>query len=54
MSLTNQRAADKRRAGQPPGPEGSITKLFFSEHTQRLHTLPSSSRAPPPGVGRRG
>ena len=39
VSLTNQRAAAKRRAGQPPGPEGSITKLFFSEHTQRLQEL---------------
>jgi alkylation response protein AidB-like acyl-CoA dehydrogenase len=38
-SLTNQRAAAKGRAGQPLGPEGSITKLFFSEHTQRLQTL---------------
>ena len=39
VSLTNQRAAAKRRAGQPLGPEGSITKLFFSEHTQRLQEL---------------
>jgi alkylation response protein AidB-like acyl-CoA dehydrogenase len=39
VSLTNQRAADRRRAGQPPGPEGSIAKLFFSEHTQRLQNL---------------
>jgi alkylation response protein AidB-like acyl-CoA dehydrogenase len=39
VSLTNQRAAAKRRAGQPLGPEGSITKLFFSEHTQRLQNL---------------
>jgi alkylation response protein AidB-like acyl-CoA dehydrogenase len=38
-SLTNQRAAARRRAGQPPGPEGSITKLFFSEHTKRLSEL---------------
>jgi alkylation response protein AidB-like acyl-CoA dehydrogenase len=39
ITLTNQRAADRRRAGQPPGPEGSIGKLFFSEHTQRLQNL---------------
>ena len=38
-SLTNQRAAARRRAGQPPGPEGSVSKLFFSEHTQRVQTL---------------
>jgi alkylation response protein AidB-like acyl-CoA dehydrogenase len=37
--LTNQRAAARRRAGQTPGPEGSITKLFFSEHTKRLSDL---------------
>jgi alkylation response protein AidB-like acyl-CoA dehydrogenase len=39
VSLTNERAAARRRAGQAPGPEGSITKLFFSEHTQRLQNL---------------
>jgi alkylation response protein AidB-like acyl-CoA dehydrogenase len=39
VSLTNQRAAARRRAGQAPGPEGSISKLFFSEHTQRLQNL---------------
>jgi alkylation response protein AidB-like acyl-CoA dehydrogenase len=39
VSYTNQRAAARRRAGQPPGPEASITKLFFSEHTQRLQNL---------------
>jgi alkylation response protein AidB-like acyl-CoA dehydrogenase len=37
--LTNQRAAARRRAGQPPGPEGSSTKLFFSEHSKRLQNL---------------
>jgi alkylation response protein AidB-like acyl-CoA dehydrogenase len=37
--LTNQRAAARRRAGPPPGPEGSITKLFFSEHSKRLQNL---------------
>jgi alkylation response protein AidB-like acyl-CoA dehydrogenase len=39
VTLTNQRAAARRRAGQPPGPEGSISKLFFSEHSQRLQNL---------------
>jgi alkylation response protein AidB-like acyl-CoA dehydrogenase len=39
VKLTNQRAADRRRAGQQTGPEASITKLFFSEHTQRVQTL---------------
>ena len=37
--MTNQRAAARRRAGQPPGPEASIAKLFFSEHSQRLQNL---------------
>jgi len=39
VSMTNQRAAARRRAGQPAGPEASVTKLFFSEHTQRLQNL---------------
>jgi alkylation response protein AidB-like acyl-CoA dehydrogenase len=39
VSMTKQRAAARRRAGQPPGPEGSVSKLFFSEHTQRLQEL---------------
>jgi len=39
ISLTGRRAAARRRAGQPPGPEGSIMKLFFSEHTQRVQDL---------------
>jgi alkylation response protein AidB-like acyl-CoA dehydrogenase len=39
ISWTNRRAAARRRAGQPPGPEGSIAKLFFSEHTQRVQNL---------------
>jgi alkylation response protein AidB-like acyl-CoA dehydrogenase len=39
VSLTNQRAAARRKVGQAPGPEASITKLFFSEHTQRLQNL---------------
>jgi len=39
VTMTKQRAAARRRAGQPPGPEGSVSKLFFSEHTQRLQAL---------------
>jgi alkylation response protein AidB-like acyl-CoA dehydrogenase len=39
ITMTNQRAAARRRAGQPAGPEASISKLFFSEHTQRLQEL---------------
>jgi alkylation response protein AidB-like acyl-CoA dehydrogenase len=39
VTMTNQRAAARRRAGQPAGPEGSIGKLLFSEHTQRLQNL---------------
>jgi alkylation response protein AidB-like acyl-CoA dehydrogenase len=39
VTWTNQRAAARRRAGQPPGPEGSVSKLFYSEHTQRLQNL---------------
>ena len=39
IKLTSQRASDRRRSGQTPGPEGSISKLFFSEHTQRLQNL---------------
>jgi alkylation response protein AidB-like acyl-CoA dehydrogenase len=39
IAFTNERAAARRRAGQPPGPEASIVKLFFSEHTQRLQNL---------------
>jgi alkylation response protein AidB-like acyl-CoA dehydrogenase len=37
--LTNQRSAARRRAGQPPGPEASIMKLFFTEHSKRLQNL---------------
>jgi alkylation response protein AidB-like acyl-CoA dehydrogenase len=39
VKFTNQRAGDRRRAGHPRGQEGSITKLLFSEHTQRLANL---------------
>jgi alkylation response protein AidB-like acyl-CoA dehydrogenase len=36
--LTNQRAADNRRAGTP-GPEGSVGKLSFAEENQRIFEL---------------
>jgi alkylation response protein AidB-like acyl-CoA dehydrogenase len=39
VTMTKQRAAARRRGGQPPGPEASIGKLFFSEHTQRVQNL---------------
>jgi alkylation response protein AidB-like acyl-CoA dehydrogenase len=39
VTITMQRAAARRRAGQPAGPEASIGKLFFSEHSQRLQEL---------------
>jgi alkylation response protein AidB-like acyl-CoA dehydrogenase len=38
-AFTNQRVAANRRSGHSAGPEGSISKLFFSEHTQRLQNL---------------
>jgi len=46
VTLTKQRAADRRRSGQPPGPEASIVKLFFSEHTQRLQNLAADLEGP--------
>ncbi len=39
LALTNQRNADRARAGEPLGPIASITKLFHSEHFQRLQAL---------------
>jgi alkylation response protein AidB-like acyl-CoA dehydrogenase len=39
VTFTNQRTGARRRSGQPPGPGGSISKLFYSEHTQRLQNL---------------
>jgi alkylation response protein AidB-like acyl-CoA dehydrogenase len=46
VTMTNQRAAARRKAGQAPGPEGSITKLFFSEHTQRMQNLAADLEGP--------
>jgi alkylation response protein AidB-like acyl-CoA dehydrogenase len=37
--VTNQRAAARRRGGQSPGSEASVSKLFYSEHLQRLQNL---------------
>jgi alkylation response protein AidB-like acyl-CoA dehydrogenase len=39
IALNNQRAADRRRSGAEPGPEGSITKLQSAEFNQRLQKL---------------
>jgi alkylation response protein AidB-like acyl-CoA dehydrogenase len=38
LRLTNMRAAQGRRAGNP-GPEGSIAKLMFAEVNQRIYEL---------------
>ena len=38
LRLTNQRAAQVRRAGTP-GPEGSVAKLAFAEENQRVYDL---------------
>lgn len=39
VELTNRRAAARRKAGQSAGTEYSVTKLYQSEHTQRLNEL---------------
>ncbi len=39
IKVTNFRAAAARKAGKPPGAEGSITKLFAAEHNQRVQEL---------------
>ena len=39
---SRSRTSGRRRGdgpARPPGPEGSVSKLFFSEHTQRVQTL---------------
>ena len=38
LRLTNQRAGENRRVGNP-GPEGSIAKLMFAEVNQRIYEL---------------
>ncbi len=39
IALNNARAAASRAAGRPPGPEGSINKIFQAGYTQRLQEL---------------
>jgi alkylation response protein AidB-like acyl-CoA dehydrogenase len=39
VELTNRRAAARRKAGQSAGTEYSVTKLYHSEHSQRLNEL---------------
>jgi len=39
IKMTNLRASAARKARKPPGPEGSITKLFQAEYNQRLQNL---------------
>ena len=39
IKITNYRAAAQRKTGRPPGPEGSITKLFQAEYNKRLQEL---------------
>jgi len=46
ISLTGRRASALRQAGQPPGPGGSIMKLIYSEHTQRLQNLACDLEGP--------
>jgi alkylation response protein AidB-like acyl-CoA dehydrogenase len=40
--LTNRRAADVRRAGQPAGPEGSLGKLLWTENMNLMSDVMSS------------
>jgi alkylation response protein AidB-like acyl-CoA dehydrogenase len=46
ITLVGRRASDLRKAGQPPGPGGSIMKLAYSEHTQRLQDLACDLEGP--------
>jgi len=39
LEMTNQRAAARRDAGEPAGPEGSVGKLLRSELSQRIARL---------------
>ena len=36
---TNRRAAAKAKAGQPPGAEGSITKLLWTQNMSRVSAV---------------
>jgi alkylation response protein AidB-like acyl-CoA dehydrogenase len=46
LQITSRRAAARRRAGRGPGPEGSIAKLFYSEHAKRLQDLACDLEGP--------
>lgn len=39
VRVLNQRAAARRSAGLPPGPEGAVTKILQAEHSKRLQQL---------------
>ena len=45
LALTNQRAAARRKAGSG-GAEGSVTKLFHSQHIQRMQILACDLEGP--------
>ena len=46
LELTNLRAQAGQRAGQPPGPEGSVGKLLRSELSQHIARLAVDLRGP--------
>jgi alkylation response protein AidB-like acyl-CoA dehydrogenase len=53
MDLTLARSRDRAKAGQPPGPESSIFKLYGTELNQRRREL-MVSIAGPQGIGWEG
>jgi alkylation response protein AidB-like acyl-CoA dehydrogenase len=46
LQITSRRAAARRRAGRGPGAEGSVVKLFYSEHAKRLQDLACDLEGP--------
>jgi alkylation response protein AidB-like acyl-CoA dehydrogenase len=46
LQITSRRAAARQRAGRGPGPEGSVVKLFYSEHAKRLQDLACDLEGP--------
>jgi alkylation response protein AidB-like acyl-CoA dehydrogenase len=46
LRLTSLRHLTRQLRGQPPGPEGSIEKLFWSEMYQRMLEIPLSIAGP--------
>jgi alkylation response protein AidB-like acyl-CoA dehydrogenase len=46
LQITARRAAARRRAGRGPGIEGSVVKLFYSEHAKRLQDLACDLEGP--------